>query len=149
MLNALQYAFNMHGRLNHVAFLLFYLACGAYAAVAILLYASLGDPEPGEAPLALILALLPGMAAIFSATVRRLHDRGRSGSWLAIFFVPAPLALWLGSLLFKSGVLTPDRFDTVFVPVFLTASIPLVWGGVEIFFVPGTSGANRFGPQLA
>ena len=149
MLSALQFVFSFHGRLNRLAFLLFYLAYGACSAAGILLYLSIGNPEPGKAPLALILALSPGMAAVFSAIVRRLHDRNRSGWWLAAFFLPAISVMGLGNVLVDTHVFPMQPFfDDVLVPLFLLASIPFTWGGIEILILPGTSGPNRFGPQL-
>lgn len=73
--------------------------------------------------------------AFFATSVKRLHDRDRSGWWMATLLVAAPpfdqIIEWL-----------PD------VPGFLLAIGILVlwiWGSVELFFLKGSRGPNRFG----
>ncbi|MBW7974052.1 DUF805 domain-containing protein [Bradyrhizobium sp. BR 10289] len=75
---------------------------------------------------------------IYLATaIKRLHDRDRSGWWIVLFFFVPGLYSQFSDLLPRS--LTP--------PFSLTASILWLWGVVEMFIVPGTSGHNRFGPD--
>ena len=70
-------------------------------------------------------------------SVRRLHDRDRPGWWLLLFFaLPALLMLLARS---SSGA---GR------TVLLVAAATLaLWAFVELFFLPGAAGANRFGPS--
>jgi len=76
---------------------------------------------------------------IFLATaIKRLHDRGRSGWWIVAFvFVPRLLFHFADSLPTSSW----------FVPFDWTIYALWLWGLVELFIVPGTSGDNRFGPD--
>jgi len=76
---------------------------------------------------------------IFLATAtKRLHDRNRSGWWIAAFFVAPGLFSQFSDLL-------PDSHWVL--SVSLTASSLWLWGIVELFTLPGTSGHNRFGPD--
>ena len=76
---------------------------------------------------------------IFLATaIKRLHDRDRSGWWIVpFFFVPG--------LFNQFSDLLPD--SNWMLPFSLGASSLWLWGIVEMFCVPGTSGDNRFGPD--
>lgn len=139
----LQFFFGVHGRLNRLAFHGLYLASSAYAlAVGIILLCLFSDDPPPAA----IVALLPAMAAMFSGLVRRLHDRNHSAWWLGGVPLPPLAVIGLGHLLLESGYLRPAQLEMVITPLFLIASIPLAWFGIEIFVLPGTSGSNRFGP---
>nr|WP_094893105.1 DUF805 domain-containing protein [Bradyrhizobium amphicarpaeae]AWM03754.1 DUF805 domain-containing protein [Bradyrhizobium amphicarpaeae] len=78
-------------------------------------------------------------AWIFLATaIKRLHDRDRSGWWMIPFFLMPGLFSQFSDLL-------PDGNWTL--ALSLTASTLWLWGLVEMFIVPGTSGENRFGPD--
>ncbi|MCP3372916.1 DUF805 domain-containing protein [Bradyrhizobium cajani] len=73
-----------------------------------------------------------------ATTIKRLHDRNKSGWWIvAFFFIPG--------LYSQFSDLLPDSHWTL--PFDLSASILWLWGLVEMFCVPGTSGHNRFGPD--
>lgn len=74
---------------------------------------------------------------IFLATaIKRLHDRGRSGWWI-VPFVLVPRLLFHFSDLFPASAW--------FAPIDWAISALWLWGLVELFIVPGTSGHNRFG----
>ena len=76
---------------------------------------------------------------IYLATaMKRLHDRNRSGWWIVAFFFAPGLYSQFSDLLPASNWLLPFT---------LTASILWLWGLVEMFIAPGTSGQNRFGPD--
>ncbi|WP_342737073.1 DUF805 domain-containing protein [Bradyrhizobium sp. B117] len=75
---------------------------------------------------------------LLATTIKRLHDRDRSGWWLVpLFFVPR--------LLLHFNELLPDA--SWFVPFDLAIDALWLWGFVELFIAPGTSGDNRFGPD--
>ncbi|MBR1133309.1 DUF805 domain-containing protein [Bradyrhizobium iriomotense] len=73
-----------------------------------------------------------------ATTIKRLHDRNRSGWWIVLFF-------FVPGLLSQFSDLLPD--STAMLPFSLAASGLWLWGIVEMFLVPGTSGSNRFGPD--
>jgi uncharacterized membrane protein YhaH (DUF805 family) len=69
-------------------------------------------------------------------SIKRLHDRNKSGWWMAMFFIAPSL---LGKLSDRLGAPTA---------VFVISAIGLglsVWCFVEIFCLRGTRGPNRFG----
>jgi uncharacterized membrane protein YhaH (DUF805 family) len=71
-------------------------------------------------------------------SIKRLHDRNKSGWWMALFFIVPSL---LGKLSDRLGDQTA---------VFIVSGIGLglsVWCFVEIFCLKGTKGPNRFGPD--
>jgi uncharacterized membrane protein YhaH (DUF805 family) len=76
---------------------------------------------------------------VYLATaIKRLHDRDRSAWWIIpFFFVP--------NVLFQFWDLLPDA--NWFVPFEWAIYALLLWGLVELFCAPGTSGHNRFGPD--
>jgi uncharacterized membrane protein YhaH (DUF805 family) len=76
--------------------------------------------------------------AYLAASVKRLHDRDRSGWWMVPFFVVPGLYSQFEHRL----------ADSIPVVVISIAAVVLqLWGTIEMFFRKGTAGANRFGPD--
>jgi uncharacterized membrane protein YhaH (DUF805 family) len=76
---------------------------------------------------------------IYLATaIKRLHDRDRSGWWIVLFF-------FVPRLLFYVWDWLPDA--NWFLPFDLAIHALWLWGIVDMFFLRGTSGSNRFGPD--
>jgi len=71
-----------------------------------------------------------------ATTVRRLHDRNKSGWWIVPFFI-API------LLGKAGDWLGDSYPADFLMLVLVALS--LWGFVETLGLRGTTGPNRFG----
>jgi len=73
-----------------------------------------------------------------AATIKRLHDRNRAGWWAVVFCI-APVLL----LNFV------DRLNESNTAAFLALFAVLVyfWGVIELLFLKGTNGPNRFGPD--
>ncbi|MET3842921.1 uncharacterized membrane protein YhaH (DUF805 family) [Bradyrhizobium sp. OAE829] len=71
----------------------------------------------------------------FATSVKRLHDRGRSGWWMATLVVFSgpfdQLTDWL-----------PDVLGLLLAICIL---VLWVWGMIELFFLKGTTGTNAFG----
>jgi uncharacterized membrane protein YhaH (DUF805 family) len=74
----------------------------------------------------------------FAASIKRLHDRNRSGWWMLPFFAVPSLH---GQFEDQLG----DSYPAAFIG--LAISIAFIWGYVEIAFLKGTNGPNRFGPD--
>ncbi|MBR0778869.1 DUF805 domain-containing protein [Bradyrhizobium diazoefficiens] len=71
-------------------------------------------------------------------SVKRLHDRNKSGWWMMAFFVyPGLYQQFVDRL--------PDSLWII--PFAAAAGILPLWALIEIGFLRGTSGANRFGPD--
>lgn len=82
--------------------------------------------------------LIFGIWFLAATTIKRLHDRNKSGWWIIAFFV-APALL--------NGI--ADALDDSNAEVaLLLVSVSLnLWGCFELLFRKGTSGPNRFGPD--
>jgi uncharacterized membrane protein YhaH (DUF805 family) len=73
--------------------------------------------------------------------VKRLHDRDRSGWWIVVFYIVP----WvLGSV---ANVADKQGNDTVELVAGLIGLVCVIWGLVELGFLRGTRGPNRFGPD--
>jgi len=104
--------------------------------------------EPRDGDVAAKAGLFPQIVAgligaVFAwlyaaASIKRLHDRNRSGWWMLPFLVAIGhrdhVAAWFGDS-------SPARW------IGLALHIVSFWGIVEFYFLRGTSGPNRFGPD--
>ncbi|MCP3394163.1 DUF805 domain-containing protein [Bradyrhizobium sp. CCGB12] len=103
------------------------------------------DPRTSHslaADLATSILKASGMALFFwiylATAIKRLHDRDSSGWWIVPFFFVPGLYSQFSDLLPNS---------TWMLPFSLTVLVLWLWGLVEMFCRPGTSGHNRFGPD--
>jgi uncharacterized membrane protein YhaH (DUF805 family) len=87
-----------------------------------------------ETPLAILSLWL-----LAATTIKRLHDRNKSGWWIVAFFVAPPLLRSITDRL--------DEWSVAAVVLSLVAMVLTLWGIVELLFIKGTSGPNRFGPD--
>lgn len=83
------------------------------------------------------------LLASFSATVRRLHDRNHSGWWLLAFGL---LPLIVAAGFYVSGFIGQPFSGWAFFGGFAVAMALSLWASIEIDFLQGTPGPNRFGP---
>jgi uncharacterized membrane protein YhaH (DUF805 family) len=83
--------------------------------------------------------------------VKRLHDRDRSAWWLFLFYIapglfafPALAFMWAAA-----GSFGDARYLSLFLLrlCLLGAFALAIWGLVEMGFLRGTTGYNRFGPD--
>ena len=81
------------------------------------------------------------MVFLFGALVRRLHDRNRSGWWLLVFFGPHVL---LVTALSQVPATMQQTAAFGLIGGFLVAPF-MVWGMVEVFFLRGVNGENKYG----
>jgi len=76
---------------------------------------------------------------IFLATsIKRLHDRDRSGWWMVPFFAVPDLYNHFSDLL-------PASYFTLVAGVIML--VLMIWGFVELYFLRGTKWTNRYGPD--
>jgi uncharacterized membrane protein YhaH (DUF805 family) len=76
---------------------------------------------------------------IFIATsIKRLHDRDKSGWWMVPFFAVPNLCNHYSDLL-------PDSWFMLIPGVI--AFVLMIWGFVELYFLRGSRKTNRFGPN--
>jgi uncharacterized membrane protein YhaH (DUF805 family) len=91
----------------------------------------------------LVVALIAGTVSSILFSIRRLHDRDKSGHWLWLYVaVPAVLNV-------AGNVVSLASPEAVFValPLALVALGISIWMIVELGFFRGTRGPNRFGPD--
>jgi uncharacterized membrane protein YhaH (DUF805 family) len=73
----------------------------------------------------------------FATGIKRLHDRGKSGWWILVF--------WLGpSVLSGIGTMRTDSVSMLF---HLAGFAVTIWAFVELGCLRGTSGPNEYGPD--
>jgi len=131
--------FSFDGRINRLPYWLvggFWVAL-AFLAIPLWMMRPVGR---GVLPDVIVLGVLmiPALISCLAVGVKRLHDRDKSGWWL-LFFYGAPAVL--------------DQFATEtfewspsFIMQLLSLAISL-WMIIELGFMPGSFGVNRFGPD--
>jgi uncharacterized membrane protein YhaH (DUF805 family) len=124
----------------------YWLLTGLYLValiVGLVAFAATGamvDAHPGDTitlvmvPIGIIF-ILAMTIAIAGAGVRRLHDRGKSGFWLCLYY-GAPLWLSKGA-----------HFDLVGYVSLALALAAVVWTLVDLGVLAGDPGSNKFGPS--
>ena len=151
-----QYLFGFEGRINRAKWwLLVPIQIGAAIVDYMVAFALAGDSifsvltgNLSGLGGSLMFALLLGVAYTvitfivwLAVTIKRLHDRDKSGAWVWLFAVVPWVCFILGvpaSLSQGLGV------GTLFVLAGFAISI---WAFVELGCLPGTDGPNRFGPD--
>ena len=94
------------------------------------------------AAIAWAMALFVLFAGYFAATVKRLHDRGKSAWWLFVFvFLPNAIYAF-GEIAVQTGF----NSSAIFLIRFVAAGM-FVWAFIELGCLRGTRGNNRFGPD--
>jgi uncharacterized membrane protein YhaH (DUF805 family) len=133
----LQLLFGFSGRINRAKY---WLTLVIYFVALFALYVlfSLFFSFPTDVlGLFLILSVpfIPITISAIAVAIKRLHDRDKSGWWLLVFYV-------LPGVIGNIGPYTGLDF------VFQLASLALsIWVLVELGFLRGTSGRNRYGPD--
>jgi uncharacterized membrane protein YhaH (DUF805 family) len=73
-----------------------------------------------------------------ATTIKRLHDRDKSGWWIVAFFIAPALVGGIANRL--------DDSNAVVALLLIAVSLNL-WGSFELLFRKGACGPNRFGPD--
>jgi len=145
--------FSFDGRIGRRTYWLALLAL--IAAVLVLTFAPflLGNEEWVFLILALtsqfiwLLSLWP----LLAVGSKRLHDRNKNSWWLLVFWL-VPFALICGgfSIILFDDARTGRTGDFATGSILIFASLlPALWGIVELGILPGTKGANLYGPDPA
>jgi uncharacterized membrane protein YhaH (DUF805 family) len=84
-----------------------------------------------------------------ATTAKRLHDRNRRGWWAAAVFVVNRLSYLYYGLFFglSFGVDISIAEELLLVMGAVGLSVLQTWIVIELFFLTGTDGTNRFGPD--
>lgn len=144
--NLLSHLFDPRGRSNRAKYWLgIVIWLLAYAVVAAP-YFVLSEQPPavvlGIGAL-LVVVLIAGTVSSILFSIRRLHDRDKSGHWLWLFVLVPGLLNGVGSGI---SMVSPEA-ALVALPLTLVALGITIWMIVELGFLRGTPGPNRFGPD--
>jgi uncharacterized membrane protein YhaH (DUF805 family) len=133
--------FQPSGRTSRVGYWRYQIGSMLVCAVLILLTVILSNTGgPSVLPFVLIIPLV---LALLLIAVRRLHDRNRSAWWL-LPFVFGPFSILVAANYFiKQG----GGAVLVALPLSLLAMALNLWGWIEMGFLAGTRGPNRYGPE--
>jgi uncharacterized membrane protein YhaH (DUF805 family) len=137
--------FSFKGRLNRARYLVVELALLALWFFALYKSSSqVSSPEP-----LIWVAAIPMIWINTATTAKRLHDRNRSGWWaVAVFVVNRLSYLYYGMFFGLSfGVDISGAREMLLVMFAVALSLLQTWIVIELFFLMGTDGPNRFGPD--
>lgn len=129
------------GRTSRLGFWRAYLAGSIIAALAFVVAVAISIMA-GWWGAPFFLPMLLAEWIYIAAAIRRLHDRGRSGWWYVLFFGPAIAVIVLVNLSVELGRPAP-----LLALLMLPAAGLSIWGWVDMGFLKGRPGANRFGPE--
>lgn len=88
------------------------------------------------------LLFLPVLAAGVATTIRRLHDRDKAAWWIMVF-AAGPYALFgVAALAYEDGA---DIAILIGLALSLAATGLSIWAWIELGFLRGTKGENRYG----
>jgi uncharacterized membrane protein YhaH (DUF805 family) len=140
------FLFGFKGLINRARYLVVQLALLAFWLVIWLKFSF--DFSSQWATLAVAIAMTWINAA---TTARRLHDRGRSGWWAVAVIIVNHLSWAFYGLFFglAFGVDISIAREMLLVMLAVALSLLQTWIVIELFFLMGTDGPNRFGPDPA
>ena len=143
--------FCWRGRLNRSSF---YISIGLFYLLGLLalplqVVQSVAAARDATSLLVVLIGLLVVVGVVMAwfmlgAVVRRLHDRGKSGLWLFLFFGPHAAVV---ALISRIPLSDQKTILLSLILGFVVAAPFLIWGAVEIFCLRGRQDANRYGPD--
>ena len=138
-----RYLFSFKGRLNRARYLAVQLAL-----LTIWFLFWIKAPFQQWEILSLI-AVIPIIWINLATTAKRLHDRNRSGWWAIVVVAVNRLSFLYYGLFFglHFGVDVLGIQEMLLVMGAVALSVLQTWIVIELFFVIGTDGPNRFGPD--
>jgi len=151
--------FSFKGRIQRLYWWVATIAVGAVAGIAttLLEYGArssgsfVPDPSTNEiAPTGIfgVAVTAVGLANLWinlALSVKRLHDRDRTGAWVFLQILILIVALTI--LVVAIAAPGADWAKTLVWPIGIVAVAFSVWLFVEMGFLRGTLGPNRFGPD--
>ena len=106
-------------------------------------YESLLDAGPATSSVNLLITLILAYPSL-AITIKRLHDRNRTGWWAGLVY-GLTILLDLVDLAGLGG--TPDDPGVAVLAILVPTLVIALWLLVELGFLKGTQGPNRFGPD--
>ena len=137
------FLFSFRGRLNRARFLVVQLALLAFW---FTLPKFVVDFSPQWEAWVVVTAMI---WISMATTARRLHDRGRNGWWaVAVLFVNHLAYAYCGLFFgLTFGVDISIVKELLLVMLAIALSLLQTWAIIELFFMVGADGPNRFGPD--
>ena len=132
--------FSFDGRLNRRAYLVAALALGLPNAI----LSRLGPAGPG------LLVQIVLFWPLLALATKRAHDRGHGTGWVVYMVaLPGVFGFLLQFAVAMEALFgTPDASTLALVITFdLLIAAPVLWASVELLFLRGVRGANRYGPD--
>jgi uncharacterized membrane protein YhaH (DUF805 family) len=83
-----------------------------------------------------VLDFVPGIWISLALMSKRLHDRDKSAWWLLLFYLVPPVLQVIGQLLGSARLILDP----------IAGGIG-IWAIIELGFLRGTDGPNKFGPD--
>jgi uncharacterized membrane protein YhaH (DUF805 family) len=133
----MDYLFQLHGRLNRARYWLAVLIYLVAMLVSVALGFALGI-------VGMAISIIVYIAVVVSSILigrLRLHDRDKSAWWLVVFYL-GPTILSTAGQGFRS-----EGSPMLAIILNLCAFAVSIWALVELGFLRGTAGPNRFGPD--
>ncbi|HEX4302619.1 MAG TPA: DUF805 domain-containing protein [Rhizomicrobium sp.] len=164
-MNIWHYLFGLSGRINRAKMWAYYLVSFGLQLVFAVVQVFMPDLPDDDDPFAnfwtspklwaiggvLVATTVFFLYSYFAVLVKRLHDRDRSAWWVMIFFVGPLLAVlatvFAAQSLTPNGDLNQSPAFPIIVTSFVIAGLVNAWGNIEIYFLRGTAGDNRYGPD--
>lgn len=132
--------FSFDGRASRLQYWLALYVPGICIMILLFGAARLGILRPSDWGLLIVVWIVLGVVGMWSSlalTVKRLHDRDKSGHWIWLFYV-IPMVL--------RGAAFAVGFRSFFgIVLEVLAAVPATWGFVEIGFLRGVFGGNAYG----
>jgi uncharacterized membrane protein YhaH (DUF805 family) len=132
--------FGFEGRIGRLLCFLGFLAFCAVVAFlsSIAEEATVGTGDIGRY-VAFVIIVGTGIWMHAAIAIKRLHDRDKSAWWYLVYSV-LPFALFIGAI-----HLYMARSYEAATLLFVLSFAGLIWAIVELGFLPGTAGPNRYG----
>lgn len=114
-------------------------------------FVPIGDAVPAEQGTAGPIGAVVGLLSIwpaFAGAIKRLHDRDRSGWWIGLYYLLAAMFALL-TIMGAFAASATGGFGVIALAVVLGVLVlgMALWLLVEIGFLRGTPGPNRYGPD--
>jgi uncharacterized membrane protein YhaH (DUF805 family) len=106
-----------------------------FIALGIMMHSSANDPITYIAAFVFFILVVAITIKVGSAGARRLHDRGKSGWWIILYYCVPAWALPQGTGWKGPGVIFS-----------LAATAILIWAFIDLGFLHGDDGENAYGP---
>lgn len=134
--------FGYDGRVGRLYFFLGFLAFVAIMSflLSIVQEATIGTGDIGRY-VAFVFIVGSGIWMHSAVIIKRLHDRDKAAGWYLVYGA-APVSIFISAIYFYI-----ERIPAAAWTLFIVSFVGLIWAIIELGFLRGTPGPNRFGPE--